>query len=344
MRQQTGVIPTTPLSFASIGDFFVAFFRVFFSSPLLLTARRKIPYCAAMDFSLPARPMTGFRRTFLRCLLASVAVVAAGCAQWKEVPDPNGKRGLPAASIADEASVLDVIFWPVPYEAANDLFDGPHDPLTLLWREVDELAIDPETRQNLANNGLQAGRIEHIEQWIERIGLPQPSDASEQLMQQASVSSEIAHSRHRLPFRSGQQQEFAIRQTSAENQSVLIRRGEESIGRSLTQPQFLMTVQARPDSDGRVRVRTWPRIDHGPFRQSYVSNDQAIRMNSSRDSWVLHELAIDLPLNQNQTLILSPSPEAFGLGKQMLTDQRPNGTHERVVILIRLARKPEPPL
>ncbi|WP_068135005.1 hypothetical protein [Roseimaritima ulvae] len=294
--------------------------------------------------SLLARPLTGSRRGFLRWLLASAAPLAVGCAQWKEIPDPDGKRGLPAASIADEAAVLDVIFWPVPYEASSDLFDGPHDPMSLLWREVDELAIDPETRQTLAHNGLQAGRIEHIEQWIERIGLPRPSDASEQLMQQASVTSEIANSRHRLPFRSGQQQEFAIRKTSASNQSVLFRQGDHSVGRMLIQPQFLLTVQARPDNDGRVRVRCWPRIEHGPFRQSYVSNDQAIRMNSSRDSWMLHDLAIDLPLNQNQTLILAPTADPFGLGKQMLTDLRPDGTHERVVILIRLARKPEPSL
>ncbi|WP_162006548.1 hypothetical protein [Roseimaritima sediminicola] len=302
--------------------------------------------------ALALRPLAAAGRRF-SILVATASLVLGGCAQWKEAPEPPTKRGLPAATVADEAAVLDVIFWPVPLEipgalsepiGAADQTATTVDPLDMLWREVDELAVPADTRQHLINNGLRAGRIEHIEQWIERIGLPQPADASEQLMQQAAVSSEIAHSRHRIPFRNGQPQDFAIRQTAAGNQSVLVRSGSTSHGRSLEQPQFLLTVQTHPEPDSRVRVRTWPRIEHGPFRQSYVSNDQAIRMNSRRDSWPLHELAIELALDQNQTLIVAPARDAFGLGKQLLTDVGPDGSKERVVILIRLARKPQPKL
>ncbi|WP_145352908.1 hypothetical protein [Roseimaritima multifibrata] len=277
--------------------------------------------------------------------LALAAVTMAGCAQWKATPpSPHESRGLPAASVAADATVMDIIFWPLPDALPASDIDAGADPLEILWRDTDELAVDAKTRTALQANGLRAGRIDHIEQLLDRIGIPQPDDPAQKLLQQAAVSSDIASSQHRLPFRDGQQEEFAIRQTSKESQSVVIRKGKDSIGRTLQQPQFLLTLQARPSDDGRVRIRTWPRIEHGPFRQSYVSTDQVIRTNMQREQWVLRELLIDTPLDQNQSLLIAPLKDPFGLGKQILTAARPDGTTERVAILIRVARKPQPAL
>ncbi len=339
--------------------------RAAISLAITLTANRGKRYRPAMsdldaEPTLPD-PRVGPRarcwRISARCLwtvgLAFVWSASwSGCAQWTADPENSEHRHLPPASVASEATVLDVIFWPLPdrlpaaefNQKRGDASDETMDPLVMLWQAADELAVDHPTRQTLLSNGLRAGKIDHIEQFIERIGKPLPADAAEKLLQDASISSEIAHTQHRIPFRSGQQQEFAVRQTANENRSVIIRQGENTIGRTLVQPQFLLSVQARPETDGRVLVRAWPRIEHGPFRQSFVSNEQAIRMNSRRDRWILHELAVATRLDQNQTLLIAPQVDPFGIGKQMLTAQRPDGTTERVVILIRVARKPAPDL
>ncbi len=286
------------------------------------------------------------RRLLLRWLLGGTCCLS-GCAQW--APDEEvarkGTSGLPPARIADEASVVDVIFWPLPRPGSTPLSQtGSDDPIASLWSEVDELSVPREVRQKLLHNGLRAGKLRHIEQVLDRFGLPDPTDEATRLLSQVSVTSDIAHSRHTIPFREGEIQDVAIRQTQSGTAAVMVRLGEETVGKRLSQPQFLCRLQVRPTVDGRLRLRLWPKVEHGEIRQSYVSSDQALRIDSARDAWQLSELATEVLLDAQETLILTATPQPIGLGKQMLTGELPDGTHERVAILVRVSRLPLPPL
>lgn len=290
-------------------------------------------------------PLGVCRRTFCRGLLGIVGF--AGCAPWKAETPPS-TRGLPEAKLPASASVLEVIFWPLPDPTPESLdqttLDQVRDPLAILLKATDELAIPLERRQRLQQNGLRAGRIDHVDQLIDEIGLPLPSDAGEKLMQDAALATETEQAVHRVPFRPGQQRDFAVRQVASGVQSIFLHGEPHSTGRSLQEPQFLFSVAAEPLIDRRVRVRLVPRIEHGPFRQSFVSNEQAIRLNRQRDRWLLSELALEAELRRNQALILMPTRQPFGLGERMLVDQSPDGRSQRTVVLVRLARPPEPEL
>lgn len=274
-------------------------------------------------------------------------VCCLGCAQWTpdSVDRPSATVGLPPARIADEASVIDVIFWPLPSAGNPDLQRaGSEDPVAAIWDEVDELTIPVDTRASLLNNGLRAGKIQHIEQILKQYGLPDPPDEAGHLLQEVSVASDIAHSRHTISFRKGETRDLAIRQIHSGVDAVMVRLGEETVGKRLAQPQFLCSVQAQTSSDGRVRVRIWPKIEHGEVRQSYVSSDQAIRIDSARAAWTLSQLTTDVLLGKNETLIITPTPRPFGLGKRMLTGSLADGSVERVAILVRVSRLPQPQL
>lgn len=292
-------------------------------------------------------PMKNGILASIRILIGGWIVCCLGCAQW--APDDEGRRsataGLPPARIADEASVIDIIFWPLPDDKNSGLQQSDSDdPIAMLWEEVDELAIPVDVRNALLDNGLRAGKVQHIEQILKRFGLPDPHDEATHLLREVSVDSDIAHSRHTIPFRDGEIQHLAIRQTQSDAPAVMVRFGEETIGKRLPQPQFLYSVQARSSDDGRVHIRMWPKIEFGEFRQSYVSSDQAIRIDSARDAWTLHELTTEALLGKNETLIVTATPRTFGLGKRMLTSSRADGSRERVAILVRVSRLPQPQL
>ncbi len=284
------------------------------------------------------------------CLLLCGALLFCSCAQWKTDPESTG-RGLPAATLPAAANVLDIVFWPLPQKLPAELAvkfgkdqAASADVLAYLWHHADEMAVPATARQRLYDNGLRACRIDHIRQHVQKLQADDAGDEVERFFGEASIGSDITHSQVRIPFRDGKPQDFAVRQMASQMRNILLRVDDRTIGHSLSQPQFLLSVETHTLPDGRVSVRAWPRIEHGDFRQSFASTERAIRLQSQREKWVLHELAVTTQLDRTQTLVIAPADDAFGIGKEMLTTTLPDGSFEQVVVLIRLTRKSEPAL
>ncbi|WP_164101120.1 hypothetical protein [Candidatus Laterigemmans baculatus] len=269
--------------------------------------------------------------------IAIATATWSGCAQWKSEPPPELARGgLPPAQVADEVAILEVAFVRLP-EASPALPETPG--AASFVDRLDETVVPGEMRERLATNGIRVGRLLTIEPG--QMGEAAPADEATRLMEEANVVSDFEQRRRRISCRDGQPYTLAVRRPSGERVSTLIRTSEGVVGKSLSDPQFMLILRTRMLDDGRLAVRLTPEVQHGEVRQNYVSSDLAIRMEFQRDQWTLHELMCEVPLSEGQAIVLMPQKEAFGLGKQMFVGERADLSQERIAVVLRLQRRPQ---
>ncbi len=272
--------------------------------------------------------------------LLSLAVIASffsGCANWKEDPS-SARSGLPAIRENAHSVILDVEF--VPIRVAPDDIDTDAS----LWQWIDETAIDPVSRRRWIDNGLRIGKLLNEGRYQARLGHLSPNlDVVDQFLGGASVASEISHGGKRTPIRLGRRYELPLRQPVAGNQVTLLRRGEETIGRTLVDPQYLFAVTVTPGkSAGLVDVRLRPEIHHGATKQKWVSSDSALRIDTRRETWSLEELDIEFTGSEGDVFVVSGRLPSDALGKQMLSGEAADQTPLQVVVIIRIDQIPDP--
>lgn len=289
-------------------------------------------------------------------------VVWGGCAQWKTEPAADLPRGgLPAAQISDEVAILEVAFVRIPdpslaiaastssaSEATTEEkpTGGEADASGVgatsasgLWDRLDETVVPREMRERLAANGIRVGRLLSFE--LGQLDDRAAADESTRLMEEADVVSDFEQRLRRLSCSDGQPYTLAVRRPSGENVSTFIKTSDGVLGRSLSDPQFMLILRTRELDDGRIAVRLTPEIQHGEVRQNYVASDLAFRMEFQREQWTLHELMCEVPLSEGQAVVLMPLEETFGLGKKMFVGKRADLSQERIAVVLRLQRRPQ---
>lgn len=306
----------------------------------------------------PAR--VALARGYWALTIVMATVIMGGCANWKAEPAAELPRGgLPAVQIADEVAILEVAFvripdLPLPVTNASATAgaatlekssDGsaagkPIVPAPrVFWDRMDESVVPYEVRERFANNGIRVGRLLSIDPG--QLGELSPADESTRLMEEADVVSDFEQRRRRISCRDGQPYTLAVRRPSGENVATLIRTEEGVLGKSLSDPQFMLILRTRELDDGRIAVRLVPEIQHGEVRQNYVSSELAFRMEFQRDQWTLNELMCEIPLSEGQAVVLMPLEEPFGLGKKMFVGKRADLSQERIAVVLRLQRRPQ---
>ncbi|XZE52949.1 hypothetical protein SH139x_004656 [Planctomycetaceae bacterium SH139] len=305
----------------------------------------------------------------LTIAVASVAMLAPGCARWNsDFADPPSSAvaagGLPEVKIPAEAAIVDVAF--VPMQLGSSLYASQAEKdaaavrevasgdvlasgvaasvagggLEAPWQRMDEAVLAPQTRRWLAANGLRAGRISGWD--VSQIASMSEEDDSTRLLREASVLSDFENRRKRLTCRDSQPVTLAVRRALEGDHPTLVRTPAGLIGRSLVNPQFTLQMKTFLLDDGRLSVSLLPEIQHGQMKQSFVANDSlAFRMDFRRELWTLNELALNVPLATGQAIVIVPTEDAFGLGQQMLIGRRADGSEERVAVIIQLGRLPQ---
>jgi hypothetical protein len=270
-----------------------------------------------------------------------VVATATGCATWtrpgfigpssSETSPSANNPGLPEARIPDSAAVLDFATLAIPDPKAANAG-------TLPWETLDESAIPLEIRRRLASNGLRAGRIVAFDasQIVQR-----EETAEQKLLQETSLESDFDRRHRRLTCREGQSRILAARRPITGTVPVLVRNESDVVGRSVVNPQFNLVLRTYLLDDGRVLASLLPEIHHGDIKQNVVSTDSsAFRFDFSRETWSLGQLAIEVPLSEGQAIVIMPTDEPFGLGRQMLVGQKADQTEERTAVVIHLNRRP----
>lgn len=272
-------------------------------------------------------------------LLASLLV--AGCASWtNRSNDETEKAKLPALKQNSRAVVLKFDFVPIDRDTTDP------DQIQSLWQWVDEVIIDASTRHDWRINGLRAGRVINVEQFRRKLdSIKADPNAVEQFLAQADVASEVSQGGKRIPMRLGRRYELPIRRPIAGSHVTLVRLGEQTVGETLQDPQFLFAVTPRPAATAmQVELNLRPEIQHGAMRQDWIPSDTtaALRIDRRRESWSLKELDLLLSVSEGDLFVIAGTAEPTGLGQQMLCGNRADNMQQQVVMLIEVAQIPKP--
>lgn len=271
-------------------------------------------------------------------LLSSVmltSMLVGGCANWKD--DPGVSRGLPTIRENPKSVILNVQFSPIRIEA-----DDADDEASL-WQWVDETSIDIGTRQKWMVNGLRIGRLINEERFRSRLRHMAPTqDVVDKFLHGASVASEVSHGGKRIPLRLGRRYELPLRQPIAGSHVALLRLGENTIGRSLVDPQYLLALTATPGkSAGLVNVALRPEIHHGETKQEWISSDSALRIDTRRETWSIAQLDVEFTGTKGDTFVIAGGHPSTGLARQMLAGESADHSPLEVVVLIRVEQIPD---
>ena len=252
----------------------------------------------------------------------------AGCARWSTELDEDNM--LPIPRMSPDSVVLEVAFVPVSGEELD--LEGE------LWKFVDEQQLRIELRRRLLRNGFRAGVLgTQLPTAIQQLVDAQP-DVVQSLAQATGDSEAALPARNqRRQLRAGRRAQIVSSPTIHESLAALYRDEDGTIrGETFTQAQCMFGLISRPLGDGRVQLEVTPEVQHGQPRQGWVGHEGAFRWDAERQRRVFDELRIEATLSPGQTLVLSTTQDAVGLGGQFFgaATRRTGGR----LLLIRLAQ------
>ena len=280
-----------------------------------------------MNAAMPQTPL---------CSLCVLMTLIVGCASWSE--DRGRNASLPNIRENPRAMILQVEFLPIKIDEEDVDADAS------IWQWVDETAIDATSRRRLIANGLRIGRVINVERFRSRVEGMRPSeDVVDEFLAGASIASEVSHRDKRIPLRYGRRSELPLRLPMEGDRVTLLRLGDETIGRTLVDPQYLFAVVAnRGKATGQASLRLRPEIQHGDMKQQWVTSDSALRIDTRRETWSLDELDVHLNGTEGDTFVVAGGHHPRGLAEQMLAGKSADNSPLQMLVMIRFDQVPGP--
>lgn len=278
---------------------------------------------------------------FLPLLCGGWLLLLSGCASWHSQPPrwSEAATGLPTAQTPLGNAVLDLSFISLRPPQVDS--DQAADSDAGLWQSIDEMLVPAETRRRLRRNGLRVGKVISPNDFATQLE-PYRSLSTEtsEVLEATNTKSDLSHESRRITCRVGKRYELPVRQTAAGDRVVLVNRDGQTSGQTLPAAQPLFALRARALDARTVTLQLTPEIQHGPLKQTWVGNDMALRMEPRRDAWVLSELAVELPLQRGEMLVIGAAEPDFGLGSQFFSGLASEGEPDRTILLIRVHQLP----
>ncbi|MFM2000667.1 MAG: hypothetical protein RI963_93 [Planctomycetota bacterium] len=266
-------------------------------------------------------------------LISAILVAASGCTTWHNDSPPRSPAfSLPTPKREPGAAVLDIAFVSIDTRA----------DIEKLWESIDQTVIPLDVRQGWELNGLRIGRVQKPIDFDQRLAaIRRKSEESHGAMEATDVLSDLSHEDRRITCRIGKRYELPVRQPATEDQSVLLRIGADTVGRTLSRSQPLFAIRATAADIHSIQLALSPAIQHGELKQTWVGSDAALRLDNRRESWNLDELLAETRLDQGSILVVGSIMPPIGLGRMMFTGVTAEGDEDRVVMVIRVTELPE---
>ena len=209
---------------------------------------------------------------------------------------------------------------------------------------IDETAIDASARGRLIANGLRVGRVINIERFRRRVtDLKPDQDVVDQFLSNASIASEVSHNDQRIPMRFGRRYELPLHQPVEGEQVTMVRIDEQTIGRTLNDPQYLFAVTATAGKRAsEISLQLRPEVQHGEMKHKWVSSDTALRIDARRETWSIDHLDLNLNAVEGDTFVVAATNPPIGLAAQMLVGTTPDQAPQQILVLIRVDQVPTP--
>ena len=253
-------------------------------------------------------------------LVLLIALVATGCSYWKK---PSGEKfGLSQAEVATDAISLDVLV----AQLTEDKFEDFNE----VWKSVDTLKIDLQTRKKLDANGIRAGilpsaqglkirklfeaseiRAEELDSWQQRVH-------DKGLLRRESPVKLFK----RIQNQAGSEHLIQVSDTWPQ-QSWVVHGTDERIVGVGEQVEAAFELTTFPSRDGSLKLQLIPQILHGLARPQFdVEGDQFL-LKSKKAELALNELTIRLALQPGETLIVAATSDFSDLGRLFFRPGQP---------------------
>jgi hypothetical protein len=250
----------------------------------------------------------------------------------------NSQSLLKSAGASPDSTTMEIIWLRFP---ANDPRLN-----TVAWQEVDETAIEPSVRRELASNGFRVGIV----------GATMPEDLAQVLNPDASNESILRSVTQTVdltaePVVHGRIQQLRRNQRSEIQASeiypslpLLVRGGGELSGRTYEEAQAIYALRVDPQPDQTALVELTPELHFGPPQIRYTRGEDSfgvLHQVIAREREVFQQLRMSVKLAPGEMLLLMSLPNSGSqLAEYFHTAQSSDG-REQKLILIRLADVPE---
>ncbi|MBP86061.1 MAG: hypothetical protein CMJ64_04985 [Planctomycetaceae bacterium] len=204
-----------------------------------------------------------------------------------------------------------------------------------MWREIDEQNLPADVRRDLAANGMRSGIV----------GLQLPSQIRELLdaakeettNTEAIASGSVTAIQQQLQSRAGERSVLVVVPELPNENVVLFNDAGRVSAKTFDSGQALFAIKTHPFGDGTVELELTPEIKHGDVQHQWVPGNGSFKHDFSRAALVFEQLRLATVVSPGQTLLVTCTAEAKGLGGLFFTKgSQPDA--ERLVLLIRLAQ------
>jgi len=268
------------------------------------------------------------RRIWLLAAPCAALATLTSCARFRVPEETAANRVLPSARMSPDSVILEIGYAQLPLADK-----APYDEV---WQLADEQALAIELRQELSRNGLRCGILgKRLPEKIRAL-LNQKVDTGAARADDINAGDvEVDRQTRRVQCRTGRRTKILCSKQFPEL-SLLTYDGGSVRGQMLEKAQCLFSLKSYPEGDGRVRLDLLPEVEHGEFRQHWVSGEGTLMQRSGRDKLALEQLRMSLTLAPGQMLVVSAGEQPKGLGEHFFVESI-GGTPSRSLILIRLA-------
>lgn len=265
----------------------------------------------------------------LLAVLTAAIAVGGGCALLTLDEPPAEPVRLPPARMSADSVVLEFMFvrMPVSESAAYEE----------IWSAADEQGLEADLRRQLADNGLRCGVLGQDLPAVLRERLAEPANSLVERSEDIDTSDvEVDRTARRKQCRAGRRAKIVVSKTH-ESLSVLTSEGGVVRGRLVEKAQCLFALKPYPQGDGRVKLDMTPEVEHGDVKQQWVGGNGTMMHRMGKERIVLDTLRIVTTLAPGQSLMLSATGDARGLGDHFFVETA-GGTVERTLLLVRVAQ------
>ena len=271
------------------------------------------------------------RFTYLRIRLLPVllAMVLSGChilekPNWS-LHEQVENSPLTPPRIAHDSVVIEVTFVRVPVEV-NESNDA-------VWQDIDETHLSPQLRAKLTENGFRCGKLPNaLPSSFEQL-LAGDKNLTDVAAQTGTLNLNVGLQNKRLQCGAGSENHVVLSDSVLENLVVVHSSQEYTSAERFQQAQCQFEFRTYPQPDGSVRIEIVPQIHHGAAKSQFKGHEGAWLLKTQRDIKEYSDLLVDASLQPGESLLLSCSNSAHGLGGHFFSH---NDNDQEVQHMLRL--------
>ena len=249
-------------------------------------------------------------------LLLAITCLLTGChvmktPEWK-LEEAVDDSPLATPKLANDSVVIEVAFIRVPAENKQQMM--------LVWDDIDETHISTKLRTKLRENGIRCGKLPNAIPTSFETLLSGDKNITDPNAQSGSLNLNLGLRNRRLQCSAGSENHVVLSDSVIDNLVIIHSDEEYTTAEKFQQAQCQFEFRTYPQGNGAVRLEVVPQIHHGAAKSQFKGHEGAWLLKTQRNIQEYTDLLIDTTLLPGESLLLSCSELAHGLGGHFFSD------------------------